>query len=391
LLQRELDAGRPPVSGNKKPIRAASVIHHLCNTLQLLRIHAVTGAVTRMDAGNRRVAKAQEAAERLLAKRLHTQDQCGVSIEPASWEGKAQVGEQLHQTFTIKVADSLAGPVKLRGLQLIKHRGTGAGSSGLCLDRGLQLPADLIPGSEFDVEIWSRPDKLGMLSDVAVFIFEQSAVRFSICRFVSVRVGDPDAEELLKPSTPYARKRRVPMPRKAPVVDGRPPSGSGMVPYKIELKQYEIPGSFRFAMEKANHVAEKKLSELWCEVALAEGIQIECPETYQKHRQLRKELQQVYTSKLSVGGFSLLNTACRQCEKHRSEHHSITSTRTRQTFLFCNDPRRQVAHAKCASYSLLYSHLLWAEERAMEIDIRAFDIAADPGIKLEKVTFNVLM
>ena len=378
--QRELDAGRPLLSGNKKKIRAPSIIHHLCNTLRVLRICTVTGAVTTIrDAGNRRVAKAQEAAERLLGKRLHTQAQRGVSIEPACWETMAPKGEAIHQTFTFKISASEAGSVKLKGLQLIKRRGTGDEGAELWVDRALQLPAVLAPGSEFAVAIWGRPVRLGMLSDVAVFSFEQCAESFSVCRFVSVRAGDPEAEELLKPSAPFARKRRVPRARYAPIVEGRPPiSPEGLVPYVNSLGQHRIPTLFRWMLENADHVAHEKICELRREVTRAEGLEVECPETYQNQQYMQSELQLVYTSRLALGGFSLINTACSLCGKHKGEHHPITCARTGKSFLFCNDPRRRVAHAKCAAYSNLYSHLLWAEEKAMEVDIRAFDIAAAP-------------
>jgi hypothetical protein len=377
--KRELDAGRPLLSGSGKPMRAASIIHHLLNTLRVLRIHAGTGAVTMMDAGNPRVAKAQEAAERLLAKRLHTGCVRGVSIEPASWETMASVGQQLHQTFTIKIADSVAGPVKLRGVQLIKCRGTTPdGGAALWVHRGLQLPSDLAPGSEFPVAIWSRPDRLGMLSDVAVFSFEQSAVSFSIFRFVSVRCGDPDAEDLLKPSAPFTRKRRVTRARTTGIVEGRPPPAEERPPpYVRPLGAYGIPGPFRWAMEHAQHVAEEKLRELRREVTLAEGIEVECPETYQNQRHMQAQLRLVYTSKLPF-----ISTACRLCQENKGAHHPITCTRTGETFIFCNDPRRILEHARCASYSHLYSNLLWAEEKAMEVDLRAFDLDAAPLVQV---------
>ena len=361
--ERQNSAGLPLPRSIRSP---SPMIRHLATQSRLIRLNG--NEVTFEAATTKRhVKNAQKAAAQLIASREKMQNCNGVTIEPPNLECFAAVGEEVRQTFRIK--NDASQPITITAVEFLKS------PDGKMLVHPPGLPMTVAPGAEVCFDMTCKTDQPGMLTNVLMFAFRSSVapIQFKICRVVSIRAGNKEIEELLKPSRPFARPKLARGPAASQVVDGEAPARAALLPYVNPLARFEMPSLFRaMMMEKEDRNADEFLLNLQQKSKKMEQIEPECPETYVSNSRMGALFQEVYTSKF-LGMF-----ACKLCGKSKDQHYSVTSSLTSLTYLFCCDPRLTLEKEKCSTYSMLYSHLLWAEERAMERDIRAYDMEAAP-------------
>ena len=364
--ERQNSAGLPLPTSIRSP---SQMIRHLATQSRLIQLNG--NEVTFEAATTKRhVKNAQKAAAQLIASREKMQNCNGVTIEPPNLECFAAVGEEVRQTFRIK--NDASQPITITAVEFIKS------PNGKMLVHPPGLPMTVAPGAEVCFDMTCKTDQPGMLTNVLMFAFRSSVApfQFKICRVISIRAGNKEIEELLKPSRPFARAKVARGPAASQVVDGEAPARAALLPYVNPLARFEMPSFFRDMMEKEDRNADEFLLNLQQKSVLVEHILPECPETYILNPRMGALMKEVYTSKFSLDVFGV--SACKLCGKSKDQHYTVTSSRTGNSFLFCCDPRLTLEKEKCSTYSMLYSHLLWAEERAMERDIRAYDMEAAP-------------
>jgi len=356
-----------------KTIRSPSgMIRYLATQARLIRLAG--NEVTFVEKRGH-IDRARKAAAQLIASRDQMQNCHGVSIEPPLLECLVAVGEEVRETFRIKV-DASSPITTITAVQFLKQ--SPSDNMRVQPPPHARLPFEVAPGSEVSFDITGKTDQPGQVQNVVVFAFRCSVApfEFKICRVVSIRGGNKEIEELLKPSRPYVRAKLARQSQAGHVIDGEAPATFGsLLPYVNPLAQYSMPSLFRSLMGGEDQHAAEFLLDWHQKLLLVEQIVLECPETYildQRMNALDK-----YAAKISLARlFASDSVGCKVCAKRKDEHYLIVCSKTDKTFHFCRDPRLTLEEVKCSTYSMLYSHLLWAEERAMQLDIRAYDMEA---------------
>ena len=124
--------------------------------------------------------------------------------------------------------------------------------------RGILIEGDtsflLESGSSHFIHISFLPMNMGVTKSLLSFDFapvdfdeEDSSINqaFSIVRYISIRAGDPDDYDIIKPTAPYVRKPRHRNDKDKfsnPVREKTPGGSKGS--WVVPLGQYQIPGEF---------------------------------------------------------------------------------------------------------------------------------------------------
>ena len=372
-------AGAQGTSLPPKQRSFSSMMFQLRHVLRLVRVSG--DEVTFEALSTPRVARAVEAAAQLMQDSAKFKNRDGVSIEPepAALESCfVPVGEELQQTILIKIDAQRRGAVTLSAAFLMKRECMQA-VMRLELPPDMSLPVELAPGTQVCISVCSALKQPGVLSNVVALTFLPTDGReFTIIRRICVRAGVEEIEQLLKPVAPYTRARAARRPSARQVQEGEAPAAAGITPYVHALENYAIPPLLSAKMDGPHRVVDELLGALQEKMFMVQTISHDQPETFFLNDEMAALFSAVYTSKLAINSsFSLYNTNCKVCAKAK-EHHCAIASLTGTVYHFCKDPKAQLEQAIRKQYSELYSHLLWAEEWAMRIDIRAYDLDAAP-------------
>ena len=129
-------------------------------------------------------------------------------------------------------------------------KGGAARQRGIVIERddtGFELPA----GSFINFTFTFLPKMLGITKSIVVFDFEPIDIEeedsieeaFSIVRYISIRAGDPDDYEIIKPIAPYIKKKkRYDDDDKFSNPVRVRSSGRLMSPFVVPLGRFPIPG-----------------------------------------------------------------------------------------------------------------------------------------------------
>ena len=315
--EREKEAGMPLPKSCRAP---SGMMHQLSTVLRLIRLD--NEEVRFEDSSKKRVTRAREAAAQLMATRLKTQNRHDTSIEPEDIRAFVAVGEECRQTLTLKVDGSRSGDVVLKSMRFMqrgKHHGEDA-VSALRLEHP-ELPVLLSAGSELEIGVLARPEQPGMLSDMAVFTFHTDIQR------------EKSSDEVILVPFDFSICRLVSFRAGNPAIE--------------DLLRPTAPFS-RAAFRRRPRTKSK----------IVDG---EAPALTDSMVPYKKKLEQddvipaLFRAKLEVTG-----NADEQLLQMQDD--------------LCAADQDPSTTAKCLAYSRLYKHLLWAEERAMELDIRSFDL-----------------
>ncbi|KAL7464449.1 hypothetical protein ACHAXS_004786, partial [Conticribra weissflogii] len=199
------------------------------------------------DKSASRVERIADAVERIRRSRQEQEaNRNGVEVDFITFgkagedEGVHRVGETLCQTVAIR-NDAANGTVRCR------IRAAAAKQRGFEVE-GETEDVELGPGECQDIRVSFTPRELGVVKTYILFEFrfldefDEERDPFEITRYVSVRGGDPDDYEFVKPTSPYVRKK--------PKWDGdkfkdpirAPATGGAQQKFARVLATYPIPG-----------------------------------------------------------------------------------------------------------------------------------------------------
>ncbi|KAJ1472184.1 hypothetical protein T484DRAFT_1841393 [Baffinella frigidus] len=96
-------------------------------------------------------------------------------------------------------------------------------------------------GGKVRVSLDCLPVNFGTLRALVSFHFRSATnATFAIGRFVTVRCGNADVEDLVKPTAPYQKKRFLAR-KHGPVEEGQKPQGDSSKKFKINLATFHVP------------------------------------------------------------------------------------------------------------------------------------------------------
>lgn len=113
-------------------------------------------------------------------------------------------------------------------------------------------------GGKVRVSLDCLPVNFGTLRALVSFHFRSATnATFAIGRFVTVRCGNADVEDLVKPTAPYQKKRFLAR-KHGPVEEGQKPQGDSSKKFKINLATFHVPQGFAVGWAFKTGVLRKK-------------------------------------------------------------------------------------------------------------------------------------
>jgi hypothetical protein len=182
-------------------------------------------------------------------KIINLSDQGSIEIMPKTVrlheneDGRARItsqGDSIEQEFCIKNISQARGVVTNFSAARLSHNHH---SSFTILPYN---PLLLGSGQEISLKLNCRPRHVGMLRTTLFFDFlSHDNQNFTIGRMISIRCGDAEIEDLLRPTCPYMRVRKGRVRKYGKnMIEGKKPPGS-QVKFAVGLDEFEIQQSLR--------------------------------------------------------------------------------------------------------------------------------------------------
>ena len=201
----------------------------------------------------------REVAQRVIEDRVQLeQNRNGVVIEPITFGiGEDQVAPT-KETLIQKVKVYNQSPLDIT----VKVNDAFARKRNFIVDAP---KTQTIPtGHVWHVPVHFTPTVIGIAKTLITFECSSNCEHFSIVRYVSVRSGNPEDYEILKPKSPYQKKKFIERNGFNNVVDLEPGSiQHNSNKFQVPLKPYEIPSHWRSALEDKKDVVVDTITDLY--------------------------------------------------------------------------------------------------------------------------------
>lgn len=199
----------------------------------------ITWAMECAGGGTQAADRARQSASATVRKQreLFEGDRLGISVGKIQFPDVVASGQELRYTFS--VSNNGPTPRVLKAAKFLRSIGSSQPPTFSTSLSAVQLPKRLEIGEIFTIELRCVPT-FGMTRDILELDFHD----FSIGRFLEVQAGDRELHDALKPSQPYARRKR---PRRRDdreaTTEGTRPGGG--VPWMRHTQDHKLPPKLR--------------------------------------------------------------------------------------------------------------------------------------------------